>query len=91
MAVYVDQLIRWPTNLRTFANGSCHLIAETEEELHTFAARLGLRRKWFQPKSFPHYDLTGPRRVAALAAGAVELSSREFVMTIRRIREEAKP
>ncbi len=29
------------------------------EELHEFAARLGLQRRWFQDKGrYPHYDVT---------------------------------
>jgi hypothetical protein len=40
------------------------------------AARIGMQREWFQAplkSSKPHYDLTPPRRAAAVAAGAVEL------------------
>jgi hypothetical protein len=49
-------------------------IASTDsaEELHAFAARLGLRREWYQGGRHPHYDLTTERaRQRALAAGAV--------------------
>ena len=43
MAVYVDsEEILWHGKLW------CHLVADSLDELHTFAARLGLRRSWFQ-------------------------------------------
>jgi hypothetical protein len=74
----VDELIKWPTNIRCFKAGSCHLSADTVEELHAFAARLGLRREWFQnhPK-MPHYDLTKSRREQALRLGAVFVGARD--------------
>lgn len=80
MTVYVDQIQNWPTSIRCFKAGSCHLIADTVEELHAFAKRLGLRRGWFQPSSWPHYDLTPARREKAVALGAVEKTSRELAM-----------
>ncbi len=77
MTVRVDELVLWPTRIRCFANGSCHLMADTEDELHAFAARLGLRRAWFQPLSSPHYDLTASKRARALELGAVFVPGRE--------------
>lgn len=77
MAVYVDEVMRWPTKIRCFKAGSCHLTADTVEELHAFAKRLGLRREWFQPKSSPHYDLTPGKRVRAVALGAEFVPAKE--------------
>jgi Protein of unknown function (DUF4031) len=61
----------------------CHMVSDTsEEELHAFAARIGLRREWAQlrPKaSAAHYDLTPERRVRAVKLGAVEVTGRELV------------
>lgn len=85
MSVYVDPQAacftssqwRWPT--------SSHLFADTLDELHAFAARIGLRRAWFQNKvrpngtSFPHYDLNAGRRKLAVAAGVIELERRAAV------------
>lgn len=60
----------------------CHMVSDTsEEELHAFAARLGLKREWAQlrPKaSAAHYDLTPRRRTLAVKLGAVEVSGREL-------------
>jgi hypothetical protein len=89
MAVYVDDMRRHATvgNLR--ARWS-HLMADTDDELHAFAARLGLRRSWAQypgtPKS--HYDLTDSVRRRALSLDAIPIGygSEESVALIRRRR-----
>ena len=79
MTVMVDELQKWPTRIRCFKAGSCHLTVDGPiEELHTFALRLGLRLQWFQNHPLaPHYDLTIGRREAALALGAVFVPARE--------------
>lgn len=86
MAVYVDKLRDWGWKL----GPSCHLIADTNEELHQFAARLGLKRSWFQAKaSGPHYDLTAGRRARAVELGAVELDDRPFHAILKAWRAAA--
>lgn len=65
----------------------CHMIADTPEELHHMAARIGMRRGWFQPKSFPHYDVAKGRRAEAVRLGAIDCDRRTFVTHLRRIRE----
>ncbi len=82
MAVYIDTQRDWGWKL----GASCHMAADTLDELHAFARRIGLRRTWFQDGKYPHYDLTARRREAAIAAGAVELDARSFIETVRRIR-----
>lgn len=78
MPVYVDELRQWPTKIRCFKPGSCHLTADTLEELHAFAKKLGLRREWFQAHRIAnHYDLTPSKRVLAVKLGAVEETSME--------------
>lgn len=77
MTVRVDELHVWPTRIRCFAKGSAHLTADTLDELHAFAARLGLRREWFQPRSHPHYDLTPGKHARALQLGAVFVPAQE--------------
>ena len=82
--IYVDPLQSYnPANLtaRVARVGVqwCHLWADDTEELHAFAARIGMKRAWFQnhPR-LPHYDLVPSRRAAAIAAGAVEMSVRQW-------------
>lgn len=73
MSVYVDP-IRKHGGSRTFQwEHSCHMYADSLEELHAMADAIGLKRAWFQDKAgFPHYDLTPRRRAAAVAKGAAE-------------------
>ena len=93
MAVYVDALQVWPNDRGIFLAGSCHLAADTLDELHEFAARLGMRRSWFQPGRgrHPHYDLVKSRRDRAVRLGAIEVSGRDLVLVWRAQREAASP
>ncbi len=84
MAVYVDELFstRSLKNAKWQYNQSCHMKADTEEELHALAAKIGLRRAWCQHPDNPvkrHYDLTASKRALAIQHGAVSLTWREMV------------
>lgn len=86
MAVYVDKLVDYG-----WRHGpSCHLIADSVEELIRFAVSIGLRPEWYQPKSSPHFDLTAEGRAAAIANGAIELNNRELVAKLRELRQKSK-
>lgn len=86
MSVYVDKA----------ANGygrmvMCHMIADTPDELHAMANKIGVARRWFQdPRmmnvSTPHYDICKSKRALAIAAGAIECERNDFVAAVRRIR-----
>ncbi|NLO92532.1 MAG: DUF4031 domain-containing protein [Elusimicrobia bacterium] len=81
--VYVDVAHACTPTRRWPFTASCHLYARDMAALHSFAARLGLRRAWFQGNSkLPHYDLTVNKRALALRLGAVEKEIRE-VMYVR--------
>lgn len=71
MTVYVDDMRMRATVGRLAARWS-HLMADTDEELHTFAAALGLRRSWAQyPGTWKsHYDVTDSKRAQAISLGA---------------------
>lgn len=91
MTVYVDTLTDWGWKL----GRSCHMIADSDEELHAFAKSIGLKREWFQPPrdnmyGFPHYDLTARRRSQAVRKGAVEVDRRFVVDRIRERRNKAR-
>jgi hypothetical protein len=88
MSVYVDKSFEMaasePQAFRTGAKHGhrwCHMWADTEDELHTMAKRIGMRREWFQDngRSLPHYDLVPTRRTAAIKIGAIETDIKPFV------------
>jgi hypothetical protein len=68
MAVYVDDArIRWR------GRHWSHLVADTAEELHDAARRLGLRREWAQEGGRTlHYDLPDELRARAIDLGVAE-------------------
>lgn len=66
----------------------CHMIADTLDELHEMAEAIGMRREWFQPRSFPHYDVSLTRRSEAIRRGALVLERRQFVLKMRQLRVE---
>lgn len=77
MSCYVEPLINYGWKL----GPSCHLIADTEEELHTMATKIGMKRAWFQHskgREMPHYDLVASKRAAAVKAGAIEITRNEL-------------
>lgn len=84
MAVYVDKAqIPWCGKLW------CHLVADSLDELHTFAAALGLKRSWFQERaSYPHYDVTLSVRERALKRGAVSVGKTEMLNSARKLKAE---
>lgn len=81
MAVYVDALRAYRTlkRLRHLGPRWCHLLADSPDELHTFASRLGLKRKWFQDRRWPHYDLTPGKRILAIRLGALEVRRTDWI------------
>jgi Protein of unknown function (DUF4031) len=91
MTIMVDELKVWPHAKHPFLTGSCHLTTDGDlEELHAFAARIGMRRAWFQDHpTAPHYDLTPLRRQLAVQLGAKEVPAREQVVMRRDARAKS--
>jgi Protein of unknown function (DUF4031) len=93
VTVYVDDF-RVPARVgQLTARGWSHLTADTKDELHAFAACLGLKREWFQdkPGGAWHYDVTESKRRAALRLGVVEVPWREFGRVWTREGREGRP
>jgi hypothetical protein len=93
VTVYVDDA-RIPKGRSLWS----HLTADTEAELHEFALRIGLVRRWFQhcktkcgrtgePCIHWHYDVVASKRHQAVRAGAVEIDLCEMGELMRRRRE----
>lgn len=86
MSVYVDDaVVHWRG--RRWA----HLMADTLDELHAFAARLGIPRRAFQHKaSGAHYDITVELRELALALGAIAISRHRDRSQVRAVIARAR-
>ncbi|WP_141454363.1 DUF4031 domain-containing protein [Pseudoxanthomonas sp. z9] len=90
MSVYVDDAVHLWRGQRW-----AHLMADTLEELHAMAQRLGIPRRAFQNKtSGAHYDVTADLREDAIRLGAVAISrhvDRALVKAvIARAREQGR-
>lgn len=87
MTVYVDIIVDYGWNL----GPSCHMYADSLDELHKAAQAIGLRKAWFQvsKSGIPHYDLTKSRRRLAVRQGF-----KEFTPTLddlKRFKETLRP
>jgi hypothetical protein len=95
MAVYVDDACipaTVPNGRTRHTSNWSHLFADSQEELHAFASRLGLRRSYFQPgkrrgdgspSPHWHYDVTSGKRMRAIQLGAHPVTWRDAVRIIR--------
>lgn len=99
--IFVDSMrmpadVTDPDSGRTYSSRWSHLISDSLDptELHAFAAKLGMRRAWFQPGNTPgkkdgldragdHYDLTDRKRREAIRLGAVEIDCYQLVDILR--------
>ena len=83
MAVYVDDM-RAPFGRMIM----CHMIADSDEELHAMATRIGVSRRWWQSPertSGSHYDIALSKRALALENGARPITLRQTAaMNARR-------
>jgi len=83
VTVYVDDM-RAPFGRMVM----CHMLADTDQELHAMADRIGVSRRWHQHagSAHSHYDIALSKRALAVAAGAVEIDRRGVYDLIRRKR-----
>lgn len=79
VTVYVDNM---RTGYRQMV--MCHMLADSESELHAMADQIGIKRQWYQGD---HYDICLAKRSLALKAGAIEISARQATAMRRRRRE----
>ncbi len=90
MTVYVDDMYKYPMG-RFGRMKMSHLTADTDEELHEMARKIGVARKWCQKeklgKGYIHYDIAQSKRLLAIEFGAKPITLREMsamVMEWRR-------
>lgn len=75
MAILVDELREYP-HIRLPFRHWCHLVSDHSfDELHAFAAGIGIPRHRFQGD---HYDLPAHLRELAVEFGAEEVGTREL-------------
>ncbi|KVZ18598.1 hypothetical protein WT88_29385 [Burkholderia stagnalis] len=82
MAVYIDDM-----RARFGRMVMCHMLADTDAELHAMADKIGVARRWHQapPRHDSHYDIALSKRALAVAAGAIEITWRQAgAMAMRR-------
>ena len=89
--IVVDELV--PRGWRYGPN--CHMATDDLSPaglsvLHALATKIGLRRSYFQPSSYPHYDLNASKRALAIEYGATPVTCQELALLIRRVRQEGK-
>src|ERR1700743_1871908 len=83
MAVYVDDMQAGFGRMKM-----CHMIADNTEELLAMVDKIGVQRKWIQDPgtSKKHFDIWLSKRAKALAAGAVAITRRDFVIAVGKRR-----
>lgn len=88
MAVYVDDM-----RAQFGRMIMCHMLADTDEELHEMAAKIGVARKWHQKPGTPHshYDVCLSKRAQAIKLGAKELDRQGVAQIIRAKRAQYLP
>lgn len=84
MSVYVDPVMAYGASKTFRWLRSCHMYADTLEELHAMARAIGMRREWLQTADgLPHYDLVPARRAMAVERGAIEHSREQAAQFVR--------
>lgn len=85
MAVYVDDMAAQYGRMVMF-----HMVADTDEELHAMADKIGVSRRWHQKPGTPHshYDICKAKRAQAVRYGAIEVDRAGLGAVIKRKRAQ---
>lgn len=88
MPVYVDDM-----RAKFGRMVMCHMLADTDEELHAMADRIGVARRWHQKPGTPHshYDVCLAKRALAVSFGAQEIDRAGVGALIRAKRQASSP
>ena len=81
VTVYVDDMMAQFGLMKM-----CHMVADTDEELHAMAAKIGVARRWHQKPGThkSHYDIAMSKRALARQAGAVDVTWRQLGAMVKR-------
>ena len=80
MTVYVDQPIYARSASKKPRKLYSHMVADTFDELHAFAAKIGVKKHFFhRAKTAHHYDINSDQFKIAVDNGAKVVDSREIV------------
>lgn len=80
MTVYVDNPMYARTASKKPRKLYAHMVADSFDELHAFAAKIGVKKHFFhRSKTAHHYDINQDQYVIALKNGAQLVDSREIV------------
>lgn len=88
MTVYVDDM-----RAKYGRMIMCHMLADSDEELHAMATKIGVQRKWWQSpevSSGSHYDIALSKRNVAVYYGAVEITQRQAAAMNARRRQTGR-
>lgn len=72
----------------------CHMLADTDEELHAMAQKIGVNRRWHQRAGtiYSHYDICMSKRELAVNHGAIEINRKrvgELLLQRRSVLRES--
>lgn len=64
-----------------------HLVGDSENELHRFAKKVGLKRGWFQGKGrYPHYDILSKKILWRVVCEGIEIcSGKDLIRKIKGV------
>src|SRR5258705_13789103 len=94
--IYVDDIMQHGVYVGSIKGQSCHMFCDTTpDELHVFAAKIGLKRSWCSDITQPgagllHYDLVPSKRVAAIAHGATVISRDRYIEITSRCLKQTR-
>lgn len=70
----------------------CHMLADTDDELHAMADRIGVARRWVQRDRYGlHYDIGLAKRALAVKNGAKEIDGIELGELLKARRIASRP
>ncbi|BFM03992.1 MAG: DUF4031 domain-containing protein [Psychrobacter sp.] len=84
MAIYVDFVC-----IEFRGHKWCHMLADTLQELHEFAALIDVDKRLFHRNaSYPHYDVTVQMRETAIEYGALPADRRKIIECAKKLKIE---